>query len=66
MGFRLLLGVAWLCAVLPAGLIAQDLSGKITIHAEEQSPGCRLPRNLSVSLGFMWYLCTGFTNPTLH
>ncbi|MGH0188922.1 UNVERIFIED_CONTAM: hypothetical protein FKN15_032281 [Acipenser sinensis] len=29
MGFRLLLGVVWLCAVLPTGLVAQDLSDTV-------------------------------------
>ncbi|XP_058871519.1 uncharacterized protein LOC131722011 [Acipenser ruthenus] len=36
MGFRLLLGVAWLCAVLPAGLVAQDLSGNFVTECRDR------------------------------
>ncbi|MGH0140237.1 UNVERIFIED_CONTAM: hypothetical protein FKN15_070898 [Acipenser sinensis] len=36
MGFRLLLGVAWLCAVLPTGLVAQDLSGNFVTECRDR------------------------------
>ncbi|XP_058870593.1 uncharacterized protein LOC117404826 [Acipenser ruthenus] len=36
MGFRLLLGVAWLSAVLPAGLVAQDLSGNFVTECRDR------------------------------